>query len=179
MNQHSYTIVIVIALIFLSIIRRVRRNIGWQQLKQGSLVFRIVLFFIIGLLLLAGGAIHPVSLISDAVGILLGSILAYYSVGLTAFEQREGRLYYRPNIWIGSIVTVIFLARFIYRFYGLFSGGSLGGLQNGQTNGWQSIGYSAGNSWTAGLMLIMFAYYVIYYLILLKKKKQLSQPYND
>ncbi|MBI0579125.1 hypothetical protein IEC97_17280 [Neobacillus cucumis] len=175
MNQHSYSIIIIIALIGLSIVRRVRRNIGWQQLKQGNLLFRIVLFLIIGLIFLAGGVIHPISLISDMVGILLGSILAFYSIGLTTFEQREGRLFYRPNIWIGSMVTLLFLVRFIYRFYGMLTGGALTGLQPGQTNGWRNIGYTTGNSWTAGLMLIMFAYYVIYYLILLKKQKQLYQ----
>ncbi|MED1472429.1 hypothetical protein [Bacillus salipaludis] len=179
MNQHSYSIIIIIVLIFFSIVRRVRRNIGWQQLKQGNLLFRIILFLIIGLIFLAGGVVHPISLISDSLGILLGSILAFYSVGLTTFEQREGRLFYRPNIWIGSMVTILFLVRFIYRFYSMFTGRALSGLQPGQTNGWQNISYTTGNSWTAGLMLIMFSYYVIYYMILLKKQKQLSQRNMD
>ena len=172
--NHSYSIIIIIALILFSIYRRVRRNIGWQLINQGNLVFRTVLFFIFGLLFLTEGVFHATSFISDLIGILLGFILAYYGVSLTSFEQREGRLYYRPNIWIGSILTVIFLARFISRFYGLFTGGALGGLQSGQTNGLQNIG-SIGNSWTAGLMLIMFAYYAIYYLVLLRKQKQFLQ----
>jgi len=171
MNQHSYTIIIIIALIIFSIYRRVRRNIGWQKLRQGSMLFRIILFLVIGLIFLAEGVFHPVSLISDIVGILLGSLLAYYSVSLTHFEQREGRLYYRPNIWIGSSVIVIFLARFIYRFYGLYAGGALSGVQQSQTNGAQTAGLMLGNSWTTGLMLIMFAYYVIYYTILVKRQK--------
>jgi hypothetical protein len=175
MNQHSYTIIVIIALILFSIFRRVRRNIGWQKLKKGNLVFRTVLFLIIGLVFLAEGIYHPISLISDAVGILLGIILAYYGVTLTRFEQREGRLYYCPNIWIGSLVTVLFLGRFIYRFYELFAGGTLSGLNQGQTKDLQNMGYTFGNSWTAGLMLIMFAYYIIYYTILIKKQKQFSQ----
>jgi len=168
MNQHLIVIIIIIALF---LYRRVRRNIGWQLLKKKTMWFRIVLFLVIGLLFLMEGSLHLVSFLSDVVGIVAGGILAFYSVNLTVLEEREGRLYYRTNIWIGSIVTGIFLARFIYRFYGIFSGGT---IQQGQTNGWQSM-YTFGNSWTTGLMLIMFAYYIIYYMILLKKEKQWSK----
>jgi hypothetical protein len=174
MNQHSYTIIVIIALILFSIFRRVRRNIGWQKLKKGNLVFRTILFFIIGMVFLAEGIYHPISLISDVVGILLGIILAYYGVTLTSFEKREGLLFYRPNIWIGSLVTVLFLGRLVYRFYDLFTSGALGGLQQGPTKGLQNMGYAFGNSWTAGLILIMFGYYSIYYALLLKKQKQFS-----
>ncbi|NRD78165.1 DUF1453 family protein [Bacillus sp. BRMEA1] len=169
MDQHILVIVIIIAFM---LYRRVRRNIGWQPLNQGRLMFRIVLFIIIGALFLSEGILHPVSLISDVVGLVLGGILAFYSVNLTVFEQREGRLFYRPNIWIGSIVTALFIIRFIYRFYTMFTSGMVSGVQQGQTNGWQSM-YSGSNSWTAGLMLIMFAYYAIYYMILIRKQKQL------
>jgi len=178
-NQHTYTLVIILVLIVFSIFRRVRRNIGWQQLKRGNLLFKTALFLVIGLIFLAEGFFHPISLISDIVGIILGSILAFYGVTLTIFENREGSLYYRPNIWIGSIVTVIFLARFIYRFYGIFAGGTLNGLQQGQTNGLQNMGIAIGNSWTAGLMLIMFAYYVIYNIVLIKRQKQLAQNKSE
>lgn len=175
MNQHYNTIIIIIALILFSIYRRVRRNIGWQLLRQGNLKFRTILFFIIGLLFFAEGVFHPISLISDIAGILLGVILAYYGAAATNFEQREGKVFYRPSTWIGSIVTILFIARFFYRFYGIFSQGGLGGMQRGQTNGMQNMGYTAGNSWTAGLMLIMFAYYVVYYIFLIRKQKTLLQ----
>jgi hypothetical protein len=175
MHQTSYSVFIIAALILFSIYRRVRRNIGWQQLSQGKIWFRTVLLFIIGLIFLGEGIFHPISLISDVVGILIGIVLAYYSAGMTRFEKREGGLYYRPNTWIGSIVTIIFLGRLGYRIYGIYTQGSLGALQASQTNGWQNIGYAVGNSWTAGLMLIMFAYYVIYFILLLRKQKHLSE----
>lgn len=173
MNQHSYTIILIIALILWSIYRRVRRNIGWQHLNHRKLLVRVVIFFIIGLIFLAGGVFHPISLVSDIVGIILGMVLAYYGSTITSFEQRENRLYYRPNIWIGSIVTFLFLARFIYRFYGIFAGGTLTKIQQGQTNDFQNMGYAVGNSWTSGLLLIMFAYYIFYYMILLRRQKQI------
>lgn len=175
MNQHFYSILIIAALILFSIYRRVRRNIGWQELRQGNLMFRTILLLVVGLLFVSGAVSHPISLISDILGILIGVALAYYSATITNFEQREGRLYYRPNTWIGSTVTVIFLARLFYRFYSLYSQGGFSSYQQGQSNGFQNMSGAIGNSWTAGLMLIMFAYYVIYYFLLLRKKKHLFQ----
>lgn len=175
MNQHTNTIVVLIVLVLFSIYRRVRRNIGWQLLHPRKLWVRTCIFLLIGLAFLVGGISHPLSLLSDVAGIIIGVVLAYYGAVLTRFEQREGGLHYRPNIWIGSTVTFIFLARFIYRFYSIFSTGAYAKVQQGQNNGYQNMGYTIGNSWTAGLMLIMFAYYIFYYMILLKKQKQLLQ----
>lgn len=117
MQQQQYTIIFVIALVMFSIFRRVRRNIGWQQLKPGQMKTRAVLFLVVGAIFLAQGVIHPISLISEAAGIVLGVILAYYGAALTRFEQRDGRWYYCPNAWMGSIVIAIFFGRLIYRMY--------------------------------------------------------------
>jgi len=172
--MHSSSILIIGALILFSIYRRVRRTIGWQALNPKNMVFRVGILSVLGLVFLAEGALHPISLISDLVGVLLGAVLAFYGAGMTRFEQREKRWYYRPNTWIGSIVTAIFLIRFIYRFSGILSLGNANGLQGGQNAGMQNLSNTVGNSWTAGLMLIMFAYYVIYYIILIRKQKQLA-----
>lgn len=174
MNYHSFSIVIIIALILFSIFRRIRRNIGWQQLNQRRLLFRIVLLAVVGMAFFTEGIFHPISLISDITGVLVGSILAFYSASLTSLEKREECLYYRPNIWIGGMVTFIFLARFIYRFYGIVMEEKMNGWKKVQTNGIQDFSYAIGHSWTAGLILIMFAYYVIYYVILLKKAKTIA-----
>ena len=174
MDQNFYKIIIIAALILFSIFRRVRRNIGWQQLNLGRLRVRTAIFFVIGLAFLVAGASHPINLISDVVGILIGIILAYYSGGLTSFERRDGRWFYRQNNWIGSIVIAIFFGRFIYRIYEIYTLGEIAGLPGGQTGGLQNMGNAIGNSWTAGLMLIMFAYYIGYYIYLLRNQKHLS-----
>ena len=176
MTQHLYTVVIIIALFIFGVYRRIRRNIGWQELNPRKLVIRTCIFFIIGLVFLSGGLTHPISLISDVVGILTGILLAYYGAALTTFEKREKHFYYRPNTWIGSTVTFIFLARLFYRFYRMYSSGILTTAgSNQQPSSYQNISTAVGSSWTSGLLLIMFAYYIFYYLILLKKKKQLTQ----
>ncbi|MGG3467553.1 hypothetical protein ABES02_08745 [Neobacillus pocheonensis] len=172
MHQPTYSIIIIGALILFSIFRRVRRTIGWQKLNQGKLLFRTILFLAIGLIFLGVGVAHPINLISDILGIVIGIILAYYGAGMTKFEKRNESWYFLPNIWIGSLVTAIFFARLIYRIYGIYSLESLGKLQEGQANSFQNIGSITGNSWTSGLMLIMFAYYALYYIIILRKQKK-------
>lgn len=164
----SLKIIIIAALILFSIFRRVGKSIGWQQISQGKMKFRIVLSIIVGLVFFVEGAAHFISLISDVVGITIGIILAYYSSVMTHFEQRDGRWYFRPNIWFGGTVIAIFMGRLLYRFYEIF----VQGVNGGQTGGLQSI--SMGNSWTAGLILIMFAYYTVYYVMLIRKQKTLQ-----
>lgn len=172
--HRQVTLVIIACLILFSIYRRVRRNIGWQELQPRKLQVRIALFLVIGLLFFVEGAGQPISLISDAAGILFGGILAYFSAGITLFEERAGRRYYRPNTWIGGLVIAVFLGRFSYRFYEIYQLMKSGALAGAKTDGLQNIGYTIGNSWTAGLMLIMFSYYAVYYLFLVHKQKNLA-----
>ncbi|MBE1442910.1 hypothetical protein [Paenibacillus sp. OAS669] len=148
---------------------RIRRNIGWQQLLPRKMGVSIVLFSIIGLLFLMEGTFRASTVISDLLGILVGSILAYVGAQLTQIELRNGHWFYRPNLWIGSLVTVIFIGRFIYRLFGIFTAGPSGALQS--SNPWENPVFSSGSGWTAGLMLIMFAYYVTYNVMMLRKQR--------
>jgi len=179
MNQGFLPIALIVLIFLLGIYKRARRNIGLQRLSQGYLLFRIILFTVVGLIFFIEGAIHPISLVSNIVGIMIGAILAYYAVSSTTFEQREGKLYYRPNIWIGSLVTLIFLLRLIYRFYEVFENTSLKDLQKQQPYGAGNPFSSLSHSWSSGLILIMFAYYIIYYAILLKRLKQLPEKLRN
>jgi heme O synthase-like polyprenyltransferase len=138
---------------------------------------RTAIFLIIGLVFLAEGASHPVNFLPEAAGILTGAALAYYGAAMTGFEQRDGRWYYRPNTWIGSIVIAIFFSRLIYRLYEVYILMGTGGLQGyqTQTGGLPNMGGYAGDPWTAGLLVVMFAYYAAYYSILLRRHKHLPE----
>jgi len=168
---------VIIALLCLFIMyrmfNRVRRNFGWQPLNSRKMQIMIVVFTVLGLLFLAGGLSHTVSLISDAAGIILGIVLAYYGAALTHFEQRGGRWHYRPNAWIGVAVTVLFFGRLVYRFYSIYEAQPGGGWQGGLT-GAGSI-QTMVSGWSAGLLLVMFAYYAGYNLLVLRKQRQLSR----
>ncbi|EST11969.1 CcdC protein domain-containing protein [Sporolactobacillus laevolacticus] len=168
MNEQSW--MIIVALILFVIYRRIRRNIGWQLMRQKRMITRITIFAIIGFLFLIGSAFHPISLLSDALGIAAGVLLAVYSAKITHMEQRDQQWHYRPNVWIGSLVSALFLGRLFFRFYGLYTSG----LLQGNAANPQQIN-QVGNSWTAGLLLIIFAYYIVYYIFLLRKHKQLVE----
>lgn len=167
MQIHNMVIILISIFIIYRVYLRVRRTIGWQQMNPRKMRIWLVVFSIIGLLFLVQGVFHVDTLISDLAGILIGVIVAYYGTILTHIEQRDGHWYYRPNNWVGSLVTFLFIGRIIYRLYDMYMQSSQGGLAN--------MGFNANSSWTSGLLLIMFAYYFVYYLNLLRKQRHLSQ----
>ncbi|MFD2616010.1 CcdC protein domain-containing protein [Terrilactibacillus laevilacticus] len=174
MFQQSYVVIIIVGLILFSIFRRIRRNIGWQPLNARKLLLRTIMFGIIGLVFFSESIFHPVIIISDVSGIVIGMILSYYSMVVTRFEQREGQWFYFPSTWIGSFVIAIFFGRMIYRVYQLFEmKGTISQINGVEAKDLQR--YYMGDSWAAGILLIIFSYYISYYIHLLRKQKRLSQ----
>ncbi|MCO7125511.1 hypothetical protein NIE88_06970 [Sporolactobacillus shoreicorticis] len=169
----NYSWSIVIIFILFALYRRIRRNIGWQLFKVKRMLIRITLFTIIGLFFLSGSLTHPISIVSDLLGLLAGAALAYYSSKMTELEHRDNRWHYRTNIWIGGVVSALFIGRLLYRFYEVYSSG----MPQGNTAATQQI--NTNSAWSAGLLLIMFAYYVVYYLLLLIKQKQISRAFEN
>jgi putative flippase GtrA len=151
------------------IFQRVRRNIGWQLLNPKKMRVSAVIISLVGLVFLVEGGMSAASLLSDLAGIAAGVILAYYGALWTRFEQRGGSWYYRPNLWMGSLVTVLFLGRLVYRIYDIYTIAKAGGLQNGFAGSLQA----SSTGWTAGLLLIMFAYYAVYNTIILQKRTRM------
>ncbi|MEH7453502.1 hypothetical protein [Gottfriedia acidiceleris] len=74
------------------------------------------------------------------------------------------------------LVTLLFFGRLVYRIYDIYSIEKLNGLQNDVlSNRLQSMA----SGWSAGLMLIMFAYYIVFNLYMIRKEKTLAQGNND
>ncbi|MCS7461934.1 hypothetical protein N0M98_17490 [Paenibacillus doosanensis] len=169
MSLQALIIAAVCIFIVYRIVQRVRRTIGWQQLNPGKMRTVTVILSVIGLIFLAQGALHLVSIVSDGIGLMIGVVLAYYGAEMTRFERRGADLFYRTNIWIGSVVTALFLGRLAYRVYGMYAMSQSGGLQQG--GGMMDSLRQMSGGWTSGFMLIMFAYYIAYNLILLRKQK--------
>ncbi|MBB6733204.1 DUF1453 domain-containing protein [Cohnella zeiphila] len=164
----SVQLVLIVCLVAFAVYRRVRRTVGWQTLRPKSMTVRSVILCVLGVLFLVLGGLHPVSLVSDIIGIVLGIVLAYVGASLTRFEQRGGKLQYLPNPWLGTIVTVLFLGRLAYRMYWMFSRSGQDAMQNVSGAGANPFTGMGGSSWAAGLMMIMFAYYVAYAVLLLR-----------
>ncbi|SEO81696.1 hypothetical protein [Paenibacillus sp. OV219] len=156
--------IIVMALLFVGyrIFRRVRSNFSWSALRPRRLGFRMVLFAAVGVLFMVESGFTAVSVVSDMLGIVLGVVLGLVGASMTSFERRGAELHYKANVWIGSIVTALFIGRFAYRMYGIMT------MPQDQS----SYNFATGGSgWSSGLILIMFAYYVVYYAFLMSKGK--------
>jgi|GEM_PF-2790685 len=168
----SFNTILIIALVALIMIRWIRGNVGWQQLRPGKIVPKMITFLIVGLAFFALGIFHPASLISNLAGIVIGVILANYGLAKTDFEQRDRSWHFRPNTWIGTGVMILFFLRVISRAYTFYANGGLHTVQTASGHDFHSIGSTIGMSWTSGLTLITFAYYIVYYVKVLLKQRQ-------
>lgn len=173
--QHHYSVLIIAVLVIFGIYRRVRRSIGVQVLHPGRLRTRAYLFIVICLLFLVVSYTEPLAYISEAVGILLGLILAYFAMNTTRFERGSKGWMYRQHGWIGAIVIAVFFARLVDKFYEAYSVvGTSSTAAKGSLATAQAHSSLVGDPWTAGMFFILFAYYPCYFLFLARKAKQLD-----
>ncbi|GMK40483.1 hypothetical protein PCCS19_35390 [Paenibacillus sp. CCS19] len=157
-------ILLIVCLVGFRIVRRVRRNFSWSEIRVKRMTVRIVLLAVVGVIFMTGSGFNTVSIVSDILGILVGAALGVAGASMTVFERRGNELYYKANAWNGGVVTVLFVGRFAYRLYEMMTMSDVDR---------QSFNFAAGNShWASGLMLIMFAYYVVYYALLMSKSKR-------
>ncbi|MGH7941846.1 MAG: DUF1453 domain-containing protein [Limisphaerales bacterium] len=114
MNKLSIYIVIG-ALIAWRLYRRIRRNIGRQQLQPRRSVFRLVMICLAGVFVSVVGLHHPIVLAGFGAGIAAGAILGFAGLRLTRFETTEAGHFYTPDTRIGVGLSVLVLGRIIYR----------------------------------------------------------------
>jgi hypothetical protein len=96
--------------------RRVRRQFGRQPIQRKRMIFRIVLFSVIGAALALSG-LQRIELAEGlAGGVLIGAALGLLGLRLTRFEADpvKGDCYV-PNPWIGALLTVLLLGRLGWR----------------------------------------------------------------
>ena len=169
--SHQWSILLMILIVAFALYRRVRRNIGWQKYSSKQIKFRAVLFIVIALFVLASSFSFPLVYISDAVGIGIGLVLAYFAIKTTQFQEREGKWLYRPNAWIGTILLALVFGRIIYRvFSNIDVYKSLAGSGSNPPDPNQMSTYIS-HPYTAGIIFILIAYYISYYLFLMQKKE--------
>jgi hypothetical protein len=96
--------------------RRVRRQFGRQPIQRKRMIFRIVLFSVIGAALALSGFQRIELAEGLAGGVLIGAALGLLGLHLTRFEVDpvKGDCYV-PNPWIGALLTVLLLARLGWR----------------------------------------------------------------
>lgn len=134
---------------------------------------RMTLLAIVGVIFLLTGFLNPIVYIFDAIGIVLGGIIAYYAIRTTSFEWRKGAWFYRPNPWIGVFLLVLFVGRIAYRVYqdALFA--ATASANGTVTNQAQLATYSQ-EPFTAIILFTLITYYVAYYTFLIRKVRLLD-----
>jgi membrane protein CcdC involved in cytochrome C biogenesis len=168
---HGVSFVVIGVLVAWSIYRRIRRTVTFQPLRTKRLVFRMVALGAIGILYLVGIALHPAHLLFALLGLVIGGVLAYFAIRTTQFEQRDAVWFYRPNVWIGAVLVVLFLGRIVYRGYEV-SKQIHTGLQSQQMSG-QPFGSTA-DPFTTAFLFALIAYYIGYYVFLIRNQHRLQ-----
>jgi hypothetical protein len=121
MPVHLTQYLVMLPLLAWLVWRRVRRQFGRQPIQRKRMIFRIVLFSVIGAALALSG-FHRVELAEGlAGGVLIGATLGLLGLRLTRFEvdPLKGDCYV-PNPWIGALLTVLLLGRLGWRMLVLF-----------------------------------------------------------
>ncbi len=168
--DHYKQLLIPVLLIGFLIYRRIKKTIGFQKYSQGKLIFRIVLFSLVSVLLLALTVFHPISFISDIVGIALGVGLVYLAIKNTKFEQRTDGMYYRTHIWIELSVLLLILGRVAFRLFKMSQ--VFDKMDELQQN--RDALKDISNPFTASIFFILCTYYICYFAFILKKAQALK-----
>ncbi|GMA50091.1 hypothetical protein GCM10025857_14480 [Alicyclobacillus contaminans] len=170
--QHYTSFIIIVVLVLFGMYRRIRRTVGFQYLVRGRLTTRVVIFSILALVILAAGAADPMSYVSDAIGLVIGGIIAYISARTTKFEMRDGRWGYLQHLWIGIGLIVLFIGRLAFRFIEISQ--EVGNIHQQQAGQNQMAAQSFSDPWTSGIFMLLVAYYIGYFVFLLRKARQLE-----
>ncbi len=116
-------LIALIPLLIWRIYSRIKRHLGPQK----SILWRHIVVVILYPLALTALCIHALqytsSLISLALGILIGLALAIYSLRVTRFEYLNLNFFYTPSAHIGITLSLILTGRLLYRLYEVCGGG--------------------------------------------------------
>ncbi|HZR34707.1 MAG TPA: hypothetical protein VFA75_04980 [Nevskia sp.] len=169
---HGWGLAALMLFICWRLYRRYRSHIGPQKVRPLRMSLRVTVFSVFAVLILAS----PIGLLGReivAMAIALGAMLGWISLSQTHFENRDGRRWYTPNIYIGLGVTALLAARVIYRLAVIYpqlrSGAAPAGAQGplGPFGGSQSLP-------TLAVFGVVIGYYAVYYGGVLLRSRQMA-----
>jgi hypothetical protein len=172
--QHTSSVVVIVLLVLFGLYRRTRRTIGFQKFVKRRTITRMALLAVVGVLVLVIGFLHPMVYIFDAIGIVLGGIIAYYAIRTTSFEWRQGAWFYRPNPWIGVLLVVLFIGRIAYRVYQDYAMFGATASANGRSAAQAQWTVYSHEPFTAIILFTLITYYVAYYTFLIRRERHLE-----
>ncbi len=178
MPAHLTNYLIMLPLLAWIIWRRVSRSFGRQPIQRKRMIFRVVVFSIIGAALALSG-FHKLELAEGLFGgVLIGGAIGLVGLRLTRFEidPVKGDCYL-PNVWIGALLSVLLLGRLAWRLmvvWPQFEHGAMPAQAVGGTG--QSIGY-ASSPLTMLVIGLLVGYYILYYSGVLVHHRRFQQTH--
>ena len=173
MPVHLSSYLVMLPIMAWLIWRRVRRQFGRQPIQRKRMIFRIVLFSVVGASLALSG-FHRIELAEGlAVGVLGGAALGLLGLRLTRFEVDpvKGDCYV-PNPWIGALLTVLLLGRLGWRLLVLLPQMQGAPAPMGTAAGMPPMGNSPLTLLVIGLLV---GYYIAYFSGLLIHHRRFQQ----
>src|ERR1700722_2524659 len=173
--EHLWGLVVTATLVLFIIYRRFRRSFGRQQLRPRSMMVRMTILSIVGVLLLPAALRSSAGALAISAGLALGVGLGVWGAQHTRFEWHEGKLHYVPHTYAGMVVSALFLGRLFYRFLVLSRGYSPGVVETAGTTPGGALGGLYQNPLTLGVFFVLIGYYVYYYSYVLWKFKHVKR----
>ncbi len=172
MNNGTITFIIIAALVLFAIFRRARALFTRQKIRQESMMLRLGIFGVLGVVVLALSLTDSLILLGDLAGLVAGAVVAYFGLRLTTFDRQPDGLYYKPNPYIGIAVFAVFLVRFGYRLIETLPYVQTV-AQQARSGGAITISSQfAGDPITGASYFLMIGYYVFYYVTLILRARQ-------
>ena len=117
MSSPYFIYVVIMGIFAWSIIRRVRRNIGRQNLHPRRALKSIIILSLVSVLIISTSLQNTNLLLGFSSGVLLGALLGFVGLKLTRFETTDEGHFYTPNTHIGIALSLLLVGRFAYRFW--------------------------------------------------------------
>ncbi|NHN34564.1 hypothetical protein [Paenibacillus agricola] len=168
--EHLGSTILIMAIVAFAIYRRVKRTVGYQKLSRTRLIFRTVMFGLLGCIFLYVGFLHPLNLVADGIGLAAGLVLAFYAIKHIRFEKRVDAWYYRTALWVEITLIVLLLGRIIYKLLSIY-------LNNPvlfQSGAAPSLDSYTKDPVTVGIFFVLISFYIRYFTYLLGKSKELE-----
>ena len=175
MPAHLTPYLIMLPLLAWMVWRRVSRQFGRQPIQRKRMIFRIVLFSLLGCMFVLSG-FHKIELAEGLLGgVLIGGALGLLGLRLTRFEvdPLKGDCYV-PNPWIGALLTVLLLGRLAWRLLVLLPQMQHAAATTAGAPDMSPIGYAA-SPLTMLVIGLLVGYYIVYFSGLLIHHRRFQQ----
>lgn len=167
-NPHILLLLGILAIwVLVRLFFRTRRLIGRQGLNRKRLALRCVILGAILVLIAVTRAYGEISdLYGAAVGFTLGVLLALWALHQTTFDVDNGKIFYRPNLYIGLLVLLVFLSEFgwhMYENYGLIRQLEQGGKAASQNHFLIPAKEIPHSPILSAALFLVVSYFLVYY----------------